>query len=133
MSLWPLQSSRARVTLPANPYAAYLLSTLAGSDGFDTSRRLVSAAAQPGVVRRHLLLALSELPDTRSGLLKTFLWNEDIIHHTLEEIANVTFEMAEKGQNEIYVGDKKLKATAIAIHARALSASDLPQILPDEE
>jgi hypothetical protein len=49
------------------------------------------------------------------------------------ELASVTFEMAEKGQNEIYVGDKKLKASAIAIHARALSASDLPHILPDEE
>lgn len=76
------------ITLPANPYATYLLSTLTDGNGFDTSRRLVSAAAQPGVVRRHLLLALSELPDTRSGLLKTFLWNEDVIHHTLEEIAN---------------------------------------------
>jgi hypothetical protein len=76
------------VPLPANPYAAFLLSTLAGRDGFDTSRRLVSAAALPGVVRRHLLLALNELPDTRSGLLKTFLWNEKAIHHTLEEIAN---------------------------------------------
>jgi hypothetical protein len=76
------------ITLPANPYAAYLLSTLAERERFDTSRRLVSAAAQPGVVRRHLLLALNELPDTRSGLLKTFLWNENAIHHTLEEIAN---------------------------------------------
>jgi hypothetical protein len=52
---------------------------------------------------------------------------------TAEEISKVTFEMAEKGQNEIYIGEKKLKATAIAIHARALSASDLPHILPDEE
>lgn len=76
------------VTLPANPYAAHLLSTLNGRDGFDTSRRLVSAFAQPAVVRRHLLLALNELPDTRSGLLKTFLWNENVIHDTLEEIAN---------------------------------------------
>jgi hypothetical protein len=76
------------ITLPVNPYAAFLLSTLEGRDGFDTSRRLVSASALPGVVRRHLLLALSELPDTRSGLLKTFLWNENVIHQTLEEIAN---------------------------------------------
>ena len=76
------------VTLPANPYVAYLLSTLGGREGFATSRRLVSAAAQLNVIRRHLLLALDELPDTRSGLLKNFLWNEDAIHQTLEEIAN---------------------------------------------
>jgi hypothetical protein len=76
------------VTLPANPYVSYLLSTLAGRDGFTTSRRLVSAAAQPNVIRRHLLLALDELADTRHGLLKNFLWNEDAIHQTLEEIAD---------------------------------------------
>ena len=79
------------VTLPANPYVAHLVSTLVhrnGSDGFPTSRRLVSAAAQPDVIRRHLLLALDELPDTRTGLLKNFLWDEETIHRTLKEIAN---------------------------------------------
>ncbi len=79
------------VALPSNPYVAYLISTLAhrsGSDGFPTSRRLVSAAAQPDVIRRHLLLALDELPDTRTGLLKNFLWDEETIHRTLAEIAN---------------------------------------------
>lgn len=79
------------VTLPANPYVAHLVSALAhrnGSDGFPTSRRLVSAAAQPDVIRRHLLLALDELPDTRTGLLKNFLWDEETIQRTLEEIAN---------------------------------------------
>ncbi|HEX8253065.1 MAG TPA: DUF1998 domain-containing protein [Thermoanaerobaculia bacterium] len=79
------------ITLPANPYVAHVLSTLTANDngdGFTTSRRLVAATAQPDVVRRHLLLALDELPDTRSGLLKNFLWNESAIHQTLEEIAN---------------------------------------------
>jgi hypothetical protein len=79
------------VTLPPNPYVAYLLSTLVGREGgpgFRTSRRLVSAEAQPSVVRRHLLLALNELPDTRSGLLKNFLWNEEVIRRTLAEIAH---------------------------------------------
>ena len=76
--------------LPANPYAAYLLSALAsreGTAGWRTSRRLVSAEAQPSVVRRHLLLALNEMPDTRNGLLKNFLWNEEVIHRTLDEIS----------------------------------------------
>ncbi|HEX9985001.1 MAG TPA: DUF1998 domain-containing protein [Thermoanaerobaculia bacterium] len=76
------------LTLPPNPYVAHLLSTLVAGHGFITSRRLVSAAAQPQVVRRHLLLALDELPDTRTGLLKNFLWDEETIHRTLDEIAH---------------------------------------------
>ena len=79
------------LTLPPNPYVAYLLSTLAerdGARGFTTSRRLVSTEAQPNVVRRHLLLALDELPDTRNGLLKNFLWKEEVIQQTLDEIAS---------------------------------------------
>ncbi|HEX6161200.1 MAG TPA: DUF1998 domain-containing protein, partial [Thermoanaerobaculia bacterium] len=43
-------------------------------------------APPPSVVRRHILLALEELPDTRTGLLKNFMWNEEIIRTTLEEI-----------------------------------------------
>lgn len=76
------------ITLPANPYVGHLLSVLAARGALPASRRLVSAAAQPSVVRRHLLLALDELPDTRSGLLKNFLWNEEVIRRTLEEIAH---------------------------------------------
>jgi hypothetical protein len=79
------------LTLPPNPYVSYLLSTLAEGDGafgFTTSRRLVSTEAQPNVVRRHLLLALDELPDTRHGLLKNFLWKKEVIQQTLDEIAN---------------------------------------------
>ncbi|MBV9494084.1 MAG: DUF1998 domain-containing protein, partial [Acidobacteria bacterium] len=78
------------ITRPSNPYAAYLLSRLTGdrdSAGFGTSRRLVSVDAQPGVMRRHLLLALDELPDTRTGLQKNFFWNDTVIRRTLEEIA----------------------------------------------
>ena len=77
------------IPLPTNPYAAYLLSTLATHEGrVSTSRRLVSASPQPEVMRRHLLLALDELPDTWSGLQKDFLWNEAVIRRTLDEIAN---------------------------------------------
>ena len=31
------------------------------------------------------------------------------------------------------LGDKELRANAIALHTRALTADDLPKILPDEE
>jgi hypothetical protein len=71
-----------------NPYAGYLLEQLAaGSGGFGTSRRLVWAQARGELVRRHLLLALSELPDTRGGLLRNFFLEEDLIRETLEQIA----------------------------------------------
>ena len=79
------------VTLPSNPYVAHLLSTLSGREGqtgFSTSRRLVWAAPPQGIVQRHLLLALDELPDTRSGLRRNFLWNEQVIQRTLDELAN---------------------------------------------
>lgn len=77
------------LTLPANPYVAYLIGRLEGREGaaLQSSRRLVAAEALPAVVRRHLLLALHELPDTRSGLLKDFLWNEEVIRRTLDEIS----------------------------------------------
>jgi len=76
------------VTLPPNPYVAHLLSRLESDGSFPTSRRLVSAAAQASVVRRHLILALDELPDTRTGLRKNFLWNDKVIENTLNDIAD---------------------------------------------
>ncbi len=76
------------LSLPPNPYAAHLVDRMAEADAaFPTSRRLVAAEALSTVVRRHLLLALNELPDTRSGLLKDFLWNDEVIRSTLDEIA----------------------------------------------
>lgn len=82
------QPHHVGITPPANPYAAHLLSTLASNGGtFSASRRLVSATAHPGVMRRHLLLALDELSDTWSGLLRTFLWDEALIGATLEQLA----------------------------------------------
>jgi len=75
-----------------NPYVAYLVDRLAGRDGvasaFPTSRRLVCAEAHRDIFRRHLLLALYEHPDTRSGLLRNFFWNEEVIRDTLDRIAH---------------------------------------------
>jgi hypothetical protein len=75
------------ITLPDNPYVAYVLSQLRSDKDFPYSRRLVSAAPRPSVIQRHLLLALDELPDTWSGLRKDFLWSKEIIQDTLEQIA----------------------------------------------
>ncbi|MFL6244781.1 MAG: Zn-binding domain-containing protein [Thermoanaerobaculia bacterium] len=76
------------LSLPTNPYVAHVLSTLTTNGGtFHSSRRLVPAVAHPSVMRRHLLLALDEHPDTWSGLLRNFLWNEDLVRATLEQIS----------------------------------------------
>lgn len=75
------------ITLPWNPYVAHILSKLERGGRFPMSRRLVSAAAHPSVIQRHLLLALHEMPDTESGLLKDFLWSKEIIRNTLEKIS----------------------------------------------
>jgi len=50
-----------------------------------------------------------------------------------EQLAALTFQMGSKGQNEIFLGDQKLPANAIALHAKALRPDQLPKILPDEE
>jgi len=79
------------VVAPAgNPYAGHLLARLASGrlgDDFGTSRRLLYAQARGELMRRHLLLALSELPDTRRGLLRNFLLDEELVRRTLGEIA----------------------------------------------
>jgi Domain of unknown function (DUF1998) len=79
------------LTLPEDPYARHLLSRLRDERSLvgtaNRSRRLVCTEAHPTLLRRHLLLALNERMDTRQGLLKTFLWQEDQIRQTLDEIA----------------------------------------------
>lgn len=50
-----------------------------------------------------------------------------------EELEKITFEMAQKGQNQItLVGSGKI-AQVIALHSKAVRPDQLPQILPDEE
>jgi hypothetical protein len=52
---------------------------------------------------------------------------------TRAELESITFEMGEKEQNKILLGDRKIPASAIAIHSHALSADELPQVLPSEQ
>jgi hypothetical protein len=65
----------AGVAMPQNPYARHLLRSL-GSGGenrsFAHSRRLVCAEGTREILRKHLLLALEELPDTSEGLRLAF-------------------------------------------------------------
>jgi len=75
---------------PDNPYARFLLTRWAESAGsreLPASRRLVGARGNPSLLRRHLLLALSERKDTLAGLKQAFRWEEELIRETLEWIA----------------------------------------------
>jgi hypothetical protein len=82
------------VLLPPNPYVEHVLRRWAAAhpDGSEApaSRRLVGARGNSRILRRHLLLALSEQKDTLVGLRQTF-HDEDLIRSTLDWIA------AEKG------------------------------------
>lgn len=50
-----------------------------------------------------------------------------------KQLKTLTFEMADKGQNQVFIGDTKIPAEVIALHSRTLSANDLPQILAAEQ
>jgi hypothetical protein len=72
-----------------NPYADYVIARIAEDEaGLATSRRLVGAEGHPSIFRRHLLLALSEQEDTRTGLKEILLWDEATVEKTLREIAD---------------------------------------------
>jgi hypothetical protein len=80
--------------LPPNPYVEHVLTSWAAAhpDGREApaSRLLVGARGNPRILRRHLLLALSEQKDTLNGLDQTF-HDAELIRSTLDWIA------AEKG------------------------------------
>jgi hypothetical protein len=72
-----------------NPYVRWLLERLRDhpDELFERSRRLVAVPPQPGVIQRHLLLALNELPAVTSGLLDTFQWEAGEIDKVLRRLA----------------------------------------------
>lgn len=75
-----------------NPYLRYLLSNL-GEDlhprglSANAGRRLICAAGNPRALERHLLLALAERPDTREGLRRDFLRQDDAIQRILDGLS----------------------------------------------
>jgi hypothetical protein len=79
------------VVPPEDPYVRHLLRELARTGtsrgGFASSRRLVCAAGTPELLRRHLLLALEELPDTGDGLSRSFRRQDELIRKTLDALA----------------------------------------------
>jgi hypothetical protein len=50
-----------------------------------------------------------------------------------DQLASLTVEMGEQGQNEIFVGDRRIATNAIALHRAPIPPNQLPQVLPDEE
>jgi len=88
-----LRSRHAGLCLAfGNPYVGYALRRLMEDPAalFRRSRTLVATGPQPGVVQRHLLLALNELPEVTSGLMASF-------HHEGSEIQRVLRQLASKG------------------------------------
>lgn len=78
-----LAHHHAGIMPPANPYVTYLLENLAKRKAFTNSRRLICAKSCPAIIKRHLLLGLNELPETRDGLLQNSLWERQSVDETL--------------------------------------------------
>lgn len=75
------------VTAFGNPYLDWVLEQRTGLIR-ERKRRMIGAEPQPGVIQRHLLLALNELPATVSGLNRTFRWErQGAIVQTLAALA----------------------------------------------
>ncbi|MCG8461255.1 MAG: hypothetical protein MI919_33630, partial [Holophagales bacterium] len=82
------------ISPPSNPYVEFLLGRIdprlrlrqiGGLEG--AARRLVCAEGDERLLRRHLLLALNERPDTREGLQRDFLREDAAIRLTLDRLA----------------------------------------------
>ncbi len=70
-----------------NPYAEFLLSRRVGETDAGASVQLIGAEGHPELVRRHLLLALREVPDTLTGLRASFRWEEETLRITLRRLS----------------------------------------------
>lgn len=100
-----------------NPYVEHLLSSLAELPaGLPTaSRRLVAAVGQPKLLRRHLLRALAELPDTGARLQNAFLAHEETLASVLAEL----HDQGELGREEIrFLDDEGRLAHDFAYRSR---------------
>ena len=49
------------------------------------------------------------------------------------ELLAVWFSASSQAHGGLFLGDKKIKANAIALHTRAIQADELPVVLPEEE
>jgi hypothetical protein len=71
-----------------NPYINFLVSRYGNQPERGASVNLVSAEGHPELVRRHLLVALREVPDTLTGLRSTFRWEEAMLRNTLQRLSS---------------------------------------------
>jgi len=73
---------------PQNPYLNYLLQVFdKEGSAWKSSRLLIPAKGNPGIVRRHLLHALHEVEERRDSLAVTLGWDREILLSTLRELA----------------------------------------------
>ena len=73
---------------PSNPYLNYLLQVFdTEGSAWKSSRLLIPAKGNPGIVRRHLLHALHEVEERRDSLAVTLGWDRGILLATLRELA----------------------------------------------
>lgn len=73
---------------PRNPYLRYLLQVFdTEGSAWKSSRLLLPARGNPGIVRRHLLNALHEVEERRDSLAVTLGWDREILLSTLRELA----------------------------------------------
>jgi hypothetical protein len=49
------------------------------------------------------------------------------------ELASLTFAASSQAKGGILLGDKKIRANALALHSRALKPEEIPQPTPDDE
>jgi hypothetical protein len=81
------ESHYVGITHSANPYLEYLIGRLTQGQSLQAARRLLGAEGHELIFRRHLLLALSELEDTHSGLLETIIREKEVIDKTLQDLS----------------------------------------------
>jgi hypothetical protein len=70
-----------------NPYLDFLVQRYGDQPERGASVNLVSAEGHPELVRRHLLIALREVPDTLTGLRSTFRWEEALLKGMLQQLS----------------------------------------------
>jgi hypothetical protein len=83
----PRTGHHVAIAANENPYVEFLLSRSGSAPDAAASVHLISAEGHPELVRRHLLLALREVPDTLTGLRASFRWEEEMLRNTLRRLS----------------------------------------------
>lgn len=125
------------LSVSENPYVNFLIQRFTKDSKMPASRRLIVAEGQEAILKRHLLLALAELEDTRSGLLHSFRWEQAILQEILQEIASQKGLTQEEvryldNRNELQTEYRYKSMLAIGHQRRPLNTiSDKPIMVRD--